>query len=825
MTSFRVFGSTERTESAREINHRKLARQAAADGMVLLKNEGILPLSERNIALYGNGARMTVRGGSGSGDVRERYSVNIEQGLKNAGFSIDNTRWLERFDQTYKNSRVKWRSDIEDKIKHIEMSEVQSIFQTIDKNPFYWPAGDLINTDDLAQNAKTAIYVLARQAGEGGDRKVDKGDYLVDDIELANLKTLANYYDNLILVINCGGSIDLSCIDEVDNIGAIIYFVQAGTEGGNALADIITGRVVPNGKLTSTWGMKYSDYPSADSFSYLNGNLDDEDYLEGIYVGYRYFDSFEIEPRYEFGFGLSYADFEHEMLACKTDKGIISATIRVKNSSKKHAGREIVQLYLAKPTCQIDREVKSLAAFAKTNLIEPNNYEDIEISFNISDHASYYSDKAIWILASGNYGLLIGSSSKKNTLSAIITVEEDVITDQTKNICPLSRTFQDMKSDNNFSFQSDILPVMQISVSDISTKKHDYNPNYHTFTKKVNDVLESLSPDKIASLCVGGDMFGLAYNNTPGACGRTSTTLTDNGIPNINMSDGPAGLNVLPKTVFTDDGTQKFLDEMPDSYNWGCLKQMTSIAVAKETDGRPVFQYMTAWPVSTLLAQTWDINLMEKIGEAVGKEMLEIGVTLWLAPAINIQRNPLCGRNFEYFSEDPVLSGMMAAAIINGVQRFEGIGATVKHFCCNNQENNREYVSENVSERALREIYLKAFGIVIRESRPRAVMSSYNKVNGEYTANSYDLLTNVLRHEWGFDGVVMSDWHAVQIGDRAAVERCHDAGNDLIMPGSKEITEHLIKKMNEGVVNYKDIKRSAGHILELILGSAVYKND
>ena len=283
-----------------------------------------------------------------------------------------------------------------------------------------------------------------------------------------------------------------------------------------------------------------------------------------------------------------------------------------------------------------------------------------------------------------------------------------------------------------------------------------------TFSPKVQAILNRISDwDKIR-LVVGGGYSIRCYNNVMGAAGRTCTGLLKKGIPNIVLSDGPAGLNVIPVTTTTTWGTPQYPEGFPADWKWGWLKKMEPVIKHLPGKGTTRYRYMTAWPSETVQAQTWNTELLAEIGKAVGREMLEIGVSVWLAPGLNIHRNPLCGRNFEYYSEDPLVSGKMAAAITRGVQSMGGVGVSQKHFCCNNQEDNRIGVSANVSQRALREIYLRAFRIAVTEGKPWTVMSSYNRVNGKHVCNTYDLLTRVLRQEWGFDGLVMSDWNATE---------------------------------------------------------------
>lgn len=365
MGKFRVYGADTKEESLREKKHRELAKKAAAEGMVLLQNNGLLPLKIKNIALYGAGARMTVKGGSGSGDVHERYSVNIEQGLKNAGFQIVSPLWMDRFDAKYKADKAEWRKSVEEKIKGYGPIRTMKMFDIIHENPMPYPSVTKIQPDELSDQTDTAIYVITRQAGEGGDRKAEKGDYLLSDVETNNIKILAGHYDKLLLVINCGSPLDLSILDEV-KIDAVLYYSQGGMEGGNAFADLISGTVTPSGKLTDTWAMRYNDYPSSDTFSYLSGDLSFNDYKEGIYIGYRWFDAEQKQPRYPFGFGLSYTSFSHTVQDISVDGTCVTVKAAVWNTGDTYCGKEVLQLYLAKPGGQIDHERKGLVAFGKT---------------------------------------------------------------------------------------------------------------------------------------------------------------------------------------------------------------------------------------------------------------------------------------------------------------------------------------------------------------------------------------------------------------------------------------------------------------------------
>lgn len=815
MAKFRLFGQRTREESKREKEHRNLARLVASEGMVLLKNEGILPFQNKQIALYGNGARMTVRGGTGSGDVRERYSVNIEQGLINAGFTFSSTKWLDRFDNQYEKEKEEFVKSVEEKIKGFGPLKTMQMFNIIHEQKLKYPIGDEIREDEWA-DTDTCIYVVARQAGEGGDKRLEKGDYLLTDAEYKNIEECGKRYKNFLLVINSGSIMDLSILDKVD-IPSVLFFVQGGEEGGNAFADIVTGKVNPSGKLTDTWGKNYLDYPSANTFSYLNGDLKDENYFEGIYVGYRWFDAKNIEPLYPFGFGLSYTDFKNSVKDIRVEKDQINLSVSVKNIGTKYSGKEVIQIYLSKPNGKLAKEKYSLVSFAKTSLLKPEEETELYLAFSLSDFSSFDENTASFILEKGEYGVFIGNSSRSLTPCAVLKLEKDLIKEKVEHICKKKQTFKDLEIDiEDIKFDS---AVPRFLIKEIETRnKKTIKP----IDNKIKKLAHSLNNKELISLVSGTGYSGKNFNITPGVCGRTTGSLTQKGIYDINLSDGPAGLNVIQKVAYLENGSPRYIDELPSDWQWGWVKKLAPLVMAKEGKGTPVYQYMTAWPSETLQAQTWNLGLAEEVGKAVGKEMLEIGVTIWLSPGMNIHRNPLCGRNFEYYSEDPLLTGLMASAITKGVQSFEGIGVCIKHFCCNNQEDNRNHVSSNLSERALREIYLKGFNIAIRESSPMSIMTSYNMVNGVYTPNSNDLCTKLLRNQWGFDGLVMSDWNST---DQCSHAKAIMVGNDLIMPGNKAVRKSLEKALKNGELTREKLLVSAERVLTIIMNSAVNKGD
>ena len=773
MEKYRVFGASTPEESQREREHRALARQAAAEGIVLLKNDGVLPLTHKQIALYGPGGRRTVKGGSGSGDVRERHSVTIEEGLKNAGFTFPTTLWMDRFQTKYDDDVAAWRAEVERAIKGFTPFQTMQMFITIGEHPMPYPACTPVLPDELTAETDTAVYVLSRQAGEGRDRRVEKGDYLLSDVESDSLKTLSAHYQRLILVLNCGGPVDLSILDEV-RIDAVLFYGQGGMEGGNALADLLCGAVSPSGRLTGTWARNYGDYPAAGTFGHRNGNLDNEDYYEDIYVGYRWFEKKGITPRFPFGYGLSYTTFAHTVESA----GESGVTVTVKNTGA-YAGREVLPLYTSKPDGKLEHEPRSLAAFAKTKKLAPGESETVTLRFNWADIAAFDEGRSAFVLEPGEYQLWLDDTPCGNIIRETETVLETV------------------------------RPIGTGSGTSPAPAQH--------FSPRVEGLLKNLSDQDKLQLVTGGGYAIHCFNNVMGAAGRTCTRLLNKGVPNIILADGPAGLNVLPESAVQKSGFPGYPNGLPDDWRWGWLKRVEGPLKKLMGGGRRVYRYMTAWPSETVQAQSWNVELLEEVGRAVGREMLETGVSVWLAPGLNIHRNPLCGRNFEYYSEDPLISGKMAAAITRGVQCRGGVGVTVKHFCCNNQEDNRTGVSANVSQRALREIYLRGFRIAVEEGKPWCVMTSYNRTNGDYVCNSWDFCTRVLRQEWGFDGVVMSDWNATEPCSHA---QAVNAGNDLIMPGNKGVLKALRKALKTGELDQEALNTSAGRVLTMIFASA-----
>lgn len=801
-------GSLKQELSEREKRHSALARRAAAEGIVLLKNEGMLPLKTSDpIALFGSGAGKTVKGGIGSGDVNNRNSISVYRGIKEAGAVVTNEDWIQDYDKRYKEAREEWKEKILEDVRH-----VQNPFDAYAANPFSLPDGRRIQETDL-KGAAAAVYVISRISGEGKDRRIEKGDYYLSSREREDILYLDRFHIPLILILNSGGPVELTDIlQETENIRAVLNISQPGQEGGHAVADILFGRAVPEGKLTATWAQQYEDYPFSDTYSYLNGDLEKEEYREGIYVGYRYFDSFGVKPLFSFGYGLSYTSFGLAFRVLQTEKSSVQARVAVTNTGQSYAGREVVQVYVSFPQGRIEKESRRLAGFAKTDRLMPGESREVVVEIRQKQLAVFSEERQAWIVEAGTYGIWVGNSLDSAVLSAYLTVPREVVLERTHRICPRKEPFEELCRDSFGNSESraeeekkktipvyEFVPCSQPEIQYVSPAEEQYS-------------VEELIPLLYGNITAGASTLGSAGIRVPGSAGETTESLEGKyDIRSLIMADGPAGLR-LRQSYQVDRET----DSVHSAGVLGSLENgfLESEEIYENAD--TYYQYCTAFPVGTALAQTWDTDLLCEFGRAVAEEMREFHIDLWLAPGMNIQRNPLCGRNFEFFSEDPLLTGVLASAVTRGVQEQTGCGVTVKHFACNNQEDNRMGVDSCVSERALREIYLRGFEIAVKESTPAAIMSSYNLINGVHAANSYDLCTVVARKEWGFEGVIMSDWNTTVPEDGSIPWKCADAGNDIIMPGNSDDDENIRQAYARGDLTEKKIRECAGRIISLV---------
>lgn len=785
--------------SKREKEHGNLARKAAAEGIVLLKNEGLLPLEmDIPIVLLGNGAARTIKGGTGSGDVNERKSVSIYEGMQAAGACFASEKWVKDYDQCYMNARYEWKDRVLEAAKTAD-----NVFEAYAARPFALPDGRKVTAEDV-EGAKAAVYVVSRIAGEGKDRHAIEGDYYLSQREKENLRYLDQKRIPTILIINAGGPVEITDIlKETKNIKAVLHISQLGQEGGHAVADVLFGKAVPGGRLSSTWAKRYSDYPYGESFSHLNGDLSKEEYREGIYVGYRYFDTFGVEPLFPFGYGLSYTTFEMTFEALRIENTQIVVDVLVKNTGGVYAGKEVVQIYVALPKGEMQKECHRLAGFAKTKELGAEEAEQVTIVIDQKRLASFSEKEHAWIIEKGIYGICLGTNAASMQIIATIKVEKTVYLEKNQAICPKKVDFEELDGPKTEKRWVEEVPEFLFM-----PKEEEKKECIQYFADQQS--VEELMPLLYGNIPVPGSGSGKLV---PGSPGKTTEALAKKyGIRSLMMADGPAGVR-LRKYYEVDKAT----DQVYELSVLGSVEHGFLEPTERHEGADTYYQYCTAFPVGTALAQTWNQELMYKIGEAIAVEMQEFGIDLWLAPGMNIHRNPLCGRNFEYYSEDPVLSGMMAAAVTLGVQSKKGCGVTIKHFACNNQEDNRMYVDACVSERALREIYLQGFEIAIKKSQPAAIMTSYNLINGVHAANSYDLCTVAAREEWGFEGIIMTDWNTTIPEEGSSIPwQCTTAGNDLIMPGYLPDAENIREAYESGKLQEKDIRICAGRMIALV---------
>ena len=783
----------------RELFGRKIARRAAAEGMVLLENDGTLPFRPgARLALMGTGARHTIKGGTGSGDVNSRDTVSVDQGLRDAGFAITTTEYLDAFDAAYAKARDEWEKAI-----YAATGGERAYYKLYQAHARLSPKmpDDLPFPEDACRRADAGVYVISRISGEGVDRRDEPGDYYLSDAERAELKRMTELCPRVVVVLNIGGVIDLDFLDEL-NVAALVLMSQAGVEGGSALADVLSGAVNPGGRLTDTWARRYPDYPSSEGFSYRNGNTIEEEYTDGIYVGYRYFDTFGVKPRYPFGYGLSYTRFEQETRGVRVEGDEVSVDVRVVNRGDM-AGRQVVQLYASCPAAEQKKELKRLVAFGKTACLEPGAAETLTLRFELNALASYRAGRAAYALEKGDYLLLCGTSSAETVCVARLRLAETLYLPRLHNVCELLGALREIEPDGSAraALEAGVGDVPVIGIDEAArclwteAALPAQPPLDAARLEQAKAIVSQLTDAEKVRLVVGspstlsGDEIGGAANSVPGAAGET-VGLPERGIPRMVVADGPAGLR-LQKRYEVDPETGRIyrLDRFATLEN----RFFGKLAAHEGAVSR--WQFATAIPVGTLLAQSFDTALLEEVGEMIAGELQAFGVTVWLAPGMNIHRNPLCGRNFEYYSEDPLVAGAMAAAITRGVQRTAGVGTCIKHYACNNMEDNRFHVTSNIGERALREIYLKGFEIAVKTAQPMSIMTSYNRINGVHAANSADLCTTVAREEWGFAGFIMTDWTTTNSGHGSSAAKCIRAGNDLVMPGTegdrREIAEAL----------------------------------
>ena len=703
--------------------HIQLSREAACEGTVLLKNnDGVLPLKKgTKVAIFGKAQIDYVKGGGGSGNVFCSYIRNIYEGLK-----------TKTDIEVYDSLSLYYKVYVDEALKNggrIGRFDEADIPETLLKS--------------AKEFTDTAIITINRFSGENTDRRGDGTDpyFELSDKEKNMVDTVCANFKNIIVLLNTGAMIDTSWFAENDKIKAAVMIWQGGMEGGLAAADILVGEENPSGRLVDTCARSLNDYPSTEGF---HESDDYVKYIEDIFVGYRYFETIpgmKEKVVYPFGYGLSYTDFEISNASAYAIGKKIYVNADVKNIGN-YSGKEVLQVYYKAPEGKLTKPSRELCAFAKTKLLSPGEYENITMSFNINDMASYddmgYVEKSAYVMEAGDYKIYLGKNVRDaRELDFTYTLENNKICQKLTEYCRPKNLGKRLIATGEY-----------ISVPDAEYTPKTFKCEYECETKipeddsdkkKLIDVvngeitldefISQLTNEELLKLLVGCKDTGVA--NTDGMGG-----LKEYGIPAPMTVDGPAGVRILP-----DTGVRT-----------------------------------TAFPVATMLACTWNTDILERVGIAGALETKENNLSMWLTPALNIHRSPLCGRNFEYYSEDPFVSGKMASAMVKGIQS-QNIVACPKHFVCNNKETNRLESDSILSERALREIYLKGFEICVKESKPKLIMTGYNRFNHVRSSESAELLTGILRGEWGFEGLVTTDWAGN--GEKSAEV---SAGNDIRMP-------------------------------------------
>ena len=761
--------------------HIALSRKAAGEGMVLLKNNNnALPLaSGEKIALFGKATIEYIKGGGGSGDVHCPYIRNIFEGFK--------SKEKDGKVQIYMPLVDFYKDYVEKESVHIPtQDQINATWDIVNAMEFCTKRDDMTYDTFASMHVKepavpaeliksasewahTAIITLSRFSAEGVDRRPQSGDYYLSDIEKDLITEAGKLFKKVVIVINSGATIDCEFIAENDNVDGILFGWQGGIEGGSAIADILCGDVNPSGKMADTIAKSYDCYPCKEefweSFKYI-------DYSDDIYVGYRYFETIPEANkcvRYPFGFGLSYTQFDISGRVCCESDGKIIAVATVKNIGSV-AGKEVIQLYYSAPQGKLGKPAKELCAFKKTKLLAPGESEAVVMSFDIKDMASFDDlgkiAKSAYVLEKGDYEFHMGTSVRDTVkLDFVYSVKEDTVTEQLKNWCKPFKLTKRMLSDGSF----EALPQGE--------EEYFYGEVAPSGAKAPEELVmfdnvgtDCTLDEFVAQFTLDELMYIVGGQKTTGVCNTGSFGGIERlAIPYAPTADGPAGLRLEPKT------------------------------------GIPT----TAWPCATLLACAWNPELVYEVGAAGGAELRENNLGIWLAPALNIHRDPLCGRNFEYYSEDPLVAGKNAAAATRGIQSQKA-AVSIKHFACNNKEANRYDIDARISERALREIYLKGFEIAVKEGDPWTVMSSYNRINGQHTSESYELLTEILRNEWGFKGMVVTDW-----GVKNDPVKEVKAGNDMKMHCG--YPEDLKAAYDKGELTRAELELCTKRILEMIM--------
>lgn len=775
--------------------HIRLSKEAAKEGMVLLKNNAnVLPLTKGSkVALFGKGTIDYVKGGGGSGDVTVAYARSLYDGFKELSEEVSVFEELADF---YKENVKEQRADgkvpgmtVEPQIPEELLKKARAFTDTAVISICRF-SGEGWDRTTQTNNKSEKEDMMGKGLAEQGLQIFEDGDFYLSHAETAMVEAVTAAFDKVIVVLNVGGMVATDWFKDNDRIQSVLMAWQGGIEGGLAAAELLMGHGNPSGKLVDTFAGRLEDYPSTASFHESEQFVD---YTEDIYVGYRYFETIPQAAQkvnYPFGFGLSYTSFDLSMPLVERQGDALRVSIDVCNTGTR-AGKEVVQVYYSAPQGKLGKPARELAAFRKTRLLEPGETQTVYMHFRVTDMASYDDlgkvAKSAYVLEKGEYHFYVGTSVRDTVEDnyALVVEENRVVEQLSQKMAPAQLkkrmladgSFEELPQGEPFDTDANVLERQTREEYDcVQPIARPYRPRPYWMPQEeihllkevaegslsMDEFLAQLSDEELAALLGGQPNKGVAntlgYGNLPRY-----------GIPSIMTADGPAGLRI----------------------NSGCGV------------------YTTAWPCATLLACTWNPELTEAIGQAGGAEVKENNICVWLTPAVNIHRSPLCGRNFEYYSEDPYLTGKMAAAMVKGIQSNH-IAATVKHFALNNKETNRTDSDSRASERAIREIYLKAFEIIVKEAEPWSIMSSYNIVNGHRASENRELLEDILRGEWGFDGMVTTDWWTK--GEHYKETK---AGNDIKMGCG--FPERLLAAMEKGALTREEMEICAGRILKLIL--------
>ena len=774
--------------------HITLSKDAAKEGMVLLKNEQhVLPLQTgAKVALFGKATFDYVKGGGGSGDVTVAYTRNLYEGIKALKGKISVYEELadfyrENVKEQYKAGRVPGMTiepqvpqELLQKAKAYTDTAVISICRFSGEG---WDRKSIVETEN--KNIWASEEEMARRSAE----IFEDGDFYLTHAEQEMVNTVKQNFARVIVVMNVGGMVDTSWFHDDAQIQSVLMAWQGGMEGGLATADILCGDVNPSGKLSDTYAKDLEDYPSTANFHESAFYVD---YTEDIYVGYRYFETIPgaaERVNYPFGFGLSYTDFDWKMTGASEENGVITVLTEVTNTGKT-AGKEVIQLYYGAPQGKLGKPAKVLGAFKKTSLLQPGERQILTLKIPVDQMASYDDlgkvCRSAYVLEAGEYAIYIGTNVRDAAkIDFTYVVKEDTVTEQLSRKAAPYHLQKRMLADGSYEelpqreyVEEEGLPrqdkyAIGLPCPDTRGQKGiDFLDFLDSKGVRFSDVADGkMTLDEFMDILTLDDCINLLGGQPNTGCANTfgMGNLPEYGVPNVMTADGPAGLRILPKCGVNT----------------------------------------TAWPCATLLASTWDEELVEKVGKAGAEEVKENNISIWLTPACNIHRSPLCGRNFEYYSEDPYLAGKTGAAMVRGIQS-QHIGASVKHFAANNKETNRKDSDSRVSERALREIYLKQFEIIVKEAHPYTIMSSYNLINGIHASENKELLTGILRDEWGFDGLVTTDWWT--FGEHYRETK---AGNDIKMAAG--YPERIKEAYEKGFITEEEICRSARRILNMIL--------